>query len=110
MVNINQSLDAIMTVEGAQCAALVDSGSGMLMGAGVGVLAFLATASVLLSVGAGLAALLYTWAFAGRGSPVVFGSGGGGWGGGGGSSGGGGGGWSSGGGGDFGGGGASGDW
>ena len=83
---------------------------GILMGGGVGVLAFLATASVLLSVGAGLAALLYTWAFAGRGSPVVFGSGGGGWGGGGGSSGGGGGGWSSGGGGDFGGGGASGDW
>lgn len=38
MVNINQSLDAIMTVEGAQCAALVDSGSGMLMGAvGTGV-------------------------------------------------------------------------
>ena len=67
---------------------------GLLMGGGVGVLAFLATASVLLSVGAGLAALLYTWAFAGRGSPVVFGSGGGGWGGGG----------------DFGGGGASGDW
>ena len=84
---------------------------GILMGGGVGVLAFLATASVLLSVGAGLAALIYTWAFAGRGSPVVFGSGGGGWGGGGGSSGGGGGGgWSSGGGGDFGGGGASGDW
>ena len=84
---------------------------GLLMGGGVGVLAFLATASVLLSVGAGLAALLYTWAFAGRGSPVVFGSGGGGWGGGGGSSGGGGGGgWSTGGGGDFGGGGASGDW
>ena len=84
---------------------------GVLMGGGVGVLAFLATASVLLSAGAGLAALVYTWAFAGRGSPVVFGSGGGGWGGGGGSSGGGGGGgWSSGGGGDFGGGGASGDW
>jgi len=38
MVNINQSLDTIMTVEGAQCAALVDSGSGMLMGAvGIGV-------------------------------------------------------------------------
>lgn len=38
MVNINQSLDAIMTVEGAQYAALVDSGSGMLMGAvGTGV-------------------------------------------------------------------------
>ena len=79
---------------------------GMLMGGGVGVLAFLATASVLLSVGAGLAALVYTWAFAGRGSPVVFG--GGDSHGGSGSSGGGG--WSSGGGGDFGGGGASGDW
>ena len=38
MVNINQSFDTIMTVEGAQCAALVDSGSGMLMGAvGTGV-------------------------------------------------------------------------
>ena len=75
----------------------------------MGVLAFLATASVLLSVGAGLAALVYTWAFAGRGSPVVFGGGGGGGShGGSGSSGGGG--WSSGGGGDFGGGGASGDW
>ena len=82
---------------------------GILMGGGVGVLAFLATASVLLSVGAGLAALVYTWAFAGRGSPVVFGGGGGGDShGGSGSSGGGG--WSSGGGGDFGGGGASGDW
>lgn len=82
---------------------------GILMGGGVGALAFLATASVLLSVGAGLAALVYTWAFAGRGSPVVFGGGGGGDShGGSGSSGGGG--WSSGGGGDFGGGGASGDW
>lgn len=84
---------------------------GLVMGGGVGALAFLATASVLLAWGAGLAALLYTWIFAGRGSPIVWHGGGGGhgggWSGGGGDWGGG---FSSGGGGDFGGGGASGDW
>lgn len=83
----------------------------LVMGGGVGVLAFLATASVLLAAGAGIAALFYTWAFAGRGAPIVWN--GGGWGGGRGggwSGGGGGGGFRSGGGGDFGGGGASGDW
>jgi len=38
MASIQDSLNALMTVEGAQCAALVDSGSGMLMGsAGSGV-------------------------------------------------------------------------
>lgn len=87
---------------------------GLLMGGGAGALAFLLTSSLLLSAGAGLAALLYTWIFAGRGAPVVSRSGGGwsgghggGWGSGGsGDSGG----FSSGGGGDFGGGGASGDW
>ncbi|MDA8446197.1 TPM domain-containing protein [Paracidovorax valerianellae] len=97
---------------------------GLLLGGGVGGLAFLFTTSVLLAGGAGLLALLYTWLFSGAGLPVGgrrgggFGSGGigthtggfGGWssGGGGGDSGGGG--FSSGGGGDFGGGGASGDW
>jgi uncharacterized protein len=87
---------------------------GLVMGGGVGALAFLATASMLLASGAGIAALLYTWIFAGRGAPIVWNGGGwggghgGGWGGGGGF--GSGGGFSSGGGGDFGGGGASGDW
>ncbi|UCU99600.1 TPM domain-containing protein [Acidovorax radicis] len=82
---------------------------GLLMGGGVGVLAFLLTSSLLLSGGAGVLALLYTWFFGGRMGPVLHGGGdlGGGWGGGGGSSGGG---FSSGGGGNFGGGGASGDW
>lgn len=87
---------------------------GLLVGGGAGALAFLITSSLLLSAGAGLAALLYTWIFAGRGAPVVSrgggwsgGHGGGGWSSGGGSAGGG---FSSGGGGDFGGGGASGDW
>lgn len=38
MANIQQSLDFIMTLDGAQCAAIVDSGSGMLLGsAGTGV-------------------------------------------------------------------------
>ena len=87
---------------------------GLVMGGGVGALAFLATASVLLASGAGIAALLYTWIFAGRGVPIVWNGGGGGhgggWSGGGGGGWGGGGGFSSGGGGDFGGGGASGDW
>jgi uncharacterized protein len=80
------------------------------MGGGAGALAFIATSSLLLAGGAALAALLYTWIFAGRGVPIVpsggWGGGGGGWGRGGGS----GGGFSSGGGGDFGGGGASGGW
>lgn len=82
---------------------------GLLMGGGVGAIAFWATASMALAAGAGVLALLYTWLFASRGlssggSPGGW-SGGGGWHGGGG-----GGGFSSGGGGDFGGGGASGDW
>ena len=89
---------------------------GLLVGGGVGVLAFVFTASLLLSVGAGVIALLYTWIFGGRSAPVALGQGGGSsgsWGHG--SSGGGysssdSGGFSSGGGGDFGGGGASGDW
>lgn len=89
---------------------------GLLLGGGVGVLAFVFTASLLLSVGAGVIALLYTWIFGGRGAPLALGQGGGssgswGHGGSGGDysssdSGG----FSSGGGGDFGGGGASGDW
>ncbi len=91
---------------------------GLLMGAGAGGLAFLATASVLVSAGAGLLALAYTALFSaasrtgrGGGPGVIWSSGGsaGGWSSSG-SSGGGGGGFSSGGGGDFGGGGASGDW
>ena len=90
---------------------------GLLMGGGVGFLAFVFTASLLAAGAAGLLALLYTWIFAGTGSGLRsgrggppfggWGSGGGGWGGG---SSGGSGGFSSGGGGDFGGGGASGDW
>lgn len=92
---------------------------GLLMGAGVGGLAFLLTASALLSAGAGLLALAYTALFsaAGRaghssGPGITWGSSGGGgsWSSGSSSSSGGGGGFSSGGGGDFGGGGASGDW
>lgn len=91
---------------------------GLLMGAGVGGLAFLLTASALLSAGAGLLALAYTALFsaAGRaghssGPGITWGSSGGGgsWSSGSSSSGSGGG-FSSGGGGDFGGGGASGDW
>jgi len=90
---------------------------GLFMGAGVGGLAFLVTASALLSAGAGLLALAYTALFSaasnagrgGGGSGITWTSGGGGggssWG-----SGSSGGGFSSGGGGDFGGGGASGDW
>lgn len=88
---------------------------GLLMGGGVGVLAFVVTSSLLLAGGAGLIALLYTWLFSGRGGPVLNGGGTGGlsagpghWGSS--SSSRGGGGFSSGGGGDFGGGGASGDW
>ncbi|PJI99483.1 uncharacterized protein CLU85_4333 [Acidovorax sp. 69] len=87
---------------------------GLLVGGGVGALAFVFTSSLLLSGGAGVIALLYTWIFGGSGSPIALGNGGisGGWGGGGGGSGSSsdGGGFSSGGGGDFGGGGASGDW
>ena len=86
---------------------------GLVMGAAAGVLAFVVTSSLLLAAGAALAALLYTWIFAGRSIPAV-GHGGlrsggrGGWGR---DSGGGfGGGFGSGGGGDFGGGGASGNW
>ena len=40
-----------------------------MVGGGAGTLAFLATSSLLLAGGAGLAALLYTWIFAGRGAP-----------------------------------------
>jgi uncharacterized protein len=92
---------------------------GLLMGGGVGVLAFAVTSSLLVAGGAGVIALLYTWIIsgpgsgsgsrrAGRGGGTSGGWGtGGGWGGGSSS---GGGGFSSGGGGDFGGGGASGDW
>ena len=96
---------------------------GLLMGGGVGLVAFVVTSSLIVAGGAGLLALLYTWIFGGPGggSSPRRGRGGaavGGWGagvGGGGWSGGGGnssdsGGFSSGGGGDFGGGGASGDW
>ena len=84
---------------------------GLLMGGGVGAVAFWVTSSVAVAVGAGLLALLYTWLFSGRSGPVTQGGWGGasrsgGWGAGSG----GGGGFSSGGGGDFGGGGASGDW
>jgi uncharacterized protein len=90
---------------------------GLLVGGGVGLLAFVFTASLLLSVGAGVIALLYTWIFGGSSSPVTLGPAGGSsgsWGSGSSSgsdysssdSGG----FSSGGGGDFGGGGASGDW
>lgn len=84
---------------------------GLLMGGGVGVLAFFVTSSMLLAGGAGMLALLYTWIFGGRAGPLLQSGGGtlggGGWGGG---RGGGGGGFSSGGGGNFGGGGASGGW
>lgn len=91
---------------------------GLLVGGGVGVLAFVFTASLLLSIGAGVIALLYTWIFGGRSAPVALGQGGGssgswGHGGSGGdysSSSSDSGGFSSGGGGGFGGGGASGDW
>lgn len=84
----------------------------LVMGGGVGVLAFLLTASVAVALGAGVLALLYTGLFSGRTGPIVHGGPFGGWGGGSSGSGGssGGGGFSSGGGGDFGGGGASGDW
>ena len=94
---------------------------GLAMGGGVGVLAFVFTTSVFLSVGAGVLALLYIWLFGGHAgtalrNPGRRGGGGGGWGGGGGfgdgglGGGRGGGGFSSGGGGNFGGGGASGSW
>lgn len=81
---------------------------GLVVGGGAGLLALVFTSSLLLAAAAGLAALLYTWIFAGRNMPIVGygGRSGGGWGGG--SRGGGG--FGSGGGGDFGGGGASGDW
>lgn len=95
---------------------------GLLMGGGVGLLAFVVTSSLIVAGGAGLLALLYTWIFGGsgggssprrgRGGAAAggwgAGVGGGGWSGGGSSSDSGG--FSSGGGGDFGGGGASGDW
>lgn len=86
--------------------------AGLLMGGGVGAVAFLLSSSLLLAGGAGVLALLYTWIFGGRMGPVMRGGRGGGFGGGwgGGSGGGGGGGFSSGGGGNFGGGGASGGW
>ncbi|MFT4195736.1 TPM domain-containing protein [Ottowia sp.] len=92
-------------------------------GAGVGALAFVITASVLLAVAAGFIALVYALISGvaaalptsrsrggGWGGPMFPPPSGGGWGGGGGFGGGGGGGFSSGGGGDFGGGGASGSW
>ena len=85
--------------------------AGVLMGGGTGLLAFVITSSLSLAVAAALAALFYTWIFAGRNAPI--GGLGGPWGGVGGGRGGGhwgGGGFRSGGGGDFGGGGASGDW
>ena len=86
---------------------------GLAIGGGAGLLAFVITSSLLLAAGAALAALLYTWIFAGRNLPIVghggnWGGGRGGWGGG--SGGGLGGGFGSGGGGNFGGGGASGNW
>jgi uncharacterized protein len=87
---------------------------GLLMGGGVGAVAFWVTSSLMVSSGAGLLALLYTWIFSGRSGPVIHGGGGGGsssggsWSGSSSSSDSGG--FSSGGGGDFGGGGASGDW
>lgn len=92
---------------------------GLLVGGGVGVLAFVFTANLLLSVGAGVIALLYTWIFGGRSAPIALGPGSshsGNWGSGSSGSSSGyssssdSGGFSSGGGGDFGGGGASGDW
>ncbi len=90
---------------------------GLLVGGGVGVLAFVFTTSLLLSIGAGVIALLYTWIFGGSSAPVALGQGSGSsgsWGhgsrGGDYSSSSDSGGFSSGGGGDFGGGGASGDW
>ncbi|MBS0291709.1 MAG: TPM domain-containing protein [Proteobacteria bacterium] len=84
---------------------------GIVMGGGVGLLAFVVTSSLLLAALAAFAALVYTWAFAVRSIPIVWHGGGwgGGWGGGRGGPGGGGG-FGSGGGGDFGGGGASGGW
>lgn len=89
---------------------------GLAVGGGVGALAFMFTSNLLLSVGAGVIALLYTWLFGGSSGPISLGHGGGGSGGwssgssGGFSSSSDSGGFSSGGGGDFGGGGASGDW
>lgn len=88
---------------------------GLLMGGGVGLLAYMVTASLPVAGGVGVLALFYTWIFGGSGANVVRGRGGsstGGWGGsaGGWGGSGSGGGFSSGGGGDFGGGGASGDW
>ena len=83
---------------------------GLIVGGGVGLLAFIVTSSLLLAGAAAVAALLYTWIFAGRSIPIVSQGGyrgGGSWGGWGGGSGGG---FGSGSGGNFGGGGASGDW
>ena len=102
-------------VAGPLARSLLGTGlGGLLMGGGVGFVAFLVTSSLLLAGGAGVAALLYTWIFGGRMGRIMRGGGGGGFGGGGGWGGGGrsggGGGFSSGGGGNFGGGGASGGW
>lgn len=105
-------------VAGPVARSLLGAGlGGLLMGGGVGFVAFAVTSSLLVGAGAGLLALLYTWVIAspasssgyhpsggGSSSGSGWGSTGGSWGGGGG------GGFSSGGGGDFGGGGASGDW
>ncbi len=116
-------------VIGAIARGMLGSKLGTLVTAGgIGGLAFLVTASVVIAVGAGLLALLLVGLFGGGGGggprgpggggrggfgrmgpPIIFGGGGGGFGGFGGG-GGGGGGFSSGGGGDFGGGGASGSW
>ncbi|RZU01220.1 TPM domain-containing protein [Rivibacter subsaxonicus] len=107
-------------VAGAVLTAMMGRKLGSLVTAGgAGALAFVASTSLLVALGAGLVALVLVGVLgigaSRRGSgmgghgglpPVIFPGGGGGWGGGGG----GGGGWSSGGGGDFGGGGASGDW
>lgn len=83
----------------------------VLLGSGAAVLAFMLTASILLSLVAGVGALLFVLLAGGKSGGIHWGGGGsGGWTGGGGFSGGSGGGFSSGGGGDFGGGGASGDW
>ena len=51
---------------------------GLLMGGGVGAVAFLLTSSLLLAGGAGVLALLYTWIFSGRMGPVMRGGRGGG--------------------------------
>ena len=64
-----------VVLAGPVARSMLGQGLGsMLMGAGVGWLSFLATSSMLLSIAAGLAALIYTWIFAGRSDPLVSGS------------------------------------